>query len=658
MPSKSTPEYWQERRKKGKGEIPAPWEFIAIDGEGIEETGGQSYALLSSSLHNPITRRIGLTTEECLRWLLSLKTKPRQQLVAFAFTYDINKILRTLPGKLLRDLYEKEKCWYEGKETDYLIYWTKGKTFRVIEYAARAAYHDKNERRRSCVVWDVFGFFQGRFIKAIEDYRIPISSDEKSILESGKGSRGEFKWKDLKEITRYNHLECDLLVKLMNNLQNLLRGMGLYLTRWDGAGAIAASLMLKNNVKSHVNRGFSAEVEDAIMRAYFGGRSQCVQFGVFDGPIYHYDINSAYPSSYLDLPSLHGKWRTSDRYLPNEKYVLYQVAWNIPYSEPLTPFPYRDNVGTIRYPHRGRGIYHSILVDAATQYFAKWIKIEKAWVFTPSTDDKPFAWVSSFMEERLRLKREGDLRHITMKLGGNSIYGKTAQGITFGEGLPPYQSYLWAGMITAWTQAQLLKAGLQAPPHIVFLGTDAIFSQVPLDLPIGTSLRTWEDCNNPPISRFEIYQPGLYRMHFPGEEPTTKTRGFHKEEVDFDVLLNLWKEKKFNGELPLKVTRFIGLQIAWMQNALCDWGDWVTVRKNIHLSPGGWGTVTGWEQQNYLDKPPSDKMNFRFEYIDGDKDGISERFSKKELHLPDPDDKLQMELYALENEWLANPDID
>lgn len=655
MPHKDKAAYKREYRKR---QIPDKAEFIAVDGEGIEEMEGQKYALLSSSLHNPISRKSGLTTEECFEWLLSLKTEPRQTIVSFAFTYDCNKMLIDVPKEELEDLYELESCWFRGKKFDYRIHWTRGKSFTITQYTKRWYYDSKIEKVKSAVIWDTFGFFQGSFIKAIKEYRIPLDDRERKILTEGKGSRGEFKWSDIKEVTEYNHLECDLLIKLMENLQELLRGMDIYLKRWDGAGAIAAALMQKNGVKEHVFRGFSEEVEDAIMRAYFGGRSQCVQFGIFEGPIYHYDINSAYPSSYLGLPTLIGRWYSTDKYQPQEPYALYQVEWNMPHKQPLTPFPYRDDRGNIRYPHQGRGIYHAVEVAAAMIKFSKWIKVEKGWIFKPINNHHPFAWVQPFMNERLRLKKEGDLRHITMKLGANSIYGKTAQGITYGDNLPPYQSYFWAGMITAWSRAQLLKAGIQNPSKIIMFGTDAVFSEAPLNLPIGNTLGTWEDCNLPtPMSRFELYQPGLYRMQFPDEEPTIKTRGFHQSEVDFDKLAEIWQAKKFVGFYEADTNRFKGLQISMAQGRMDDWGKWVDMKRTIKLSPGGFGLPSFPERKHYDTPIPENRQTFRFDYIDGGK-VLSMPFTKKNIKLPNPDDKMAMDIYLAESEFLDNPEVD
>jgi hypothetical protein len=44
--------------------------------------------------------------------------------------------------------------------------------------------------------------------------------------------------------------------------------------------------------------------------AYYGGRFEVTRIGAIGGPIFDYDINSAYPDVMRDLPCLeHGEWR-------------------------------------------------------------------------------------------------------------------------------------------------------------------------------------------------------------------------------------------------------------------------------------------------------------------------------------------------------------
>ena len=650
MPYTDKKEYNRRRREDGRKvtEPPKPQEFIAVDGEGVETSGGQVYSLLSASTGQDITRKEGLGTEECLRFLLSLK-KNGVQVVGFGFSYDANMILKDLEPEELLSLYEQEECWFRGTDHDYKIQRVKGKTFTISQYTRRRWYHERTERQRSVIVWDSFGFFQGSFVQAIEQWKITLSDEETRVLIEGKSERGGFLWENIENLKVYNLLECKLLVLLMERVQSTLRALDLYLNRWDGAGAVAACMMKKYKVAQHIVQDYPEEVLNAMMRAYFGGRTQCVQFGVFNGPVYHYDLNSAYPSAYLDLPTCKGTWHTTDRFIPGAKYGMYQVTWKIPEKDLITPFPYRLDTGSITYPRQGRGIYHAALVAIALKRWPKCITIEKGWLFTPESDVRPFAFIKDFMVERLRLKALGDERHIMMKLGANSIYGKTAQGVSYKNHIPPYQNYFWAGMITCWAQCQLLAAALQDESAVIMFGTDAIFTTRPLNLALGKDLGTWEDCGI--MDRFEVYQPGLYRMLFNDEEPQTKTRGFHKDEVDFDTLRRIWEEKRYGGCYPAEVTRFRGYEISMAQNNPGEWRTWKDDTKTINLRPGGFGTVNDPGRKSYHDF--SKRNNYRYDYIHGGEE-LSAPYDKKNLTLPAPDNTLIMEQW----EFLDNPAID
>src|SRR6266498_4902805 len=109
MPYKDKSEYNRKRRADGrKVNIPKPRKFIAIDGEGLETSGKQAYALPSASTGESITCKEGLSTEECLRFILSLKEKGTE-LVSFSFSYDVNFIFKDLPEKALLKLYQNEE---------------------------------------------------------------------------------------------------------------------------------------------------------------------------------------------------------------------------------------------------------------------------------------------------------------------------------------------------------------------------------------------------------------------------------------------------------------------------------------------------------------------------------------------------------------------
>src|SRR3546814_3403831 len=92
---------------------------------------------------------------------------------------------------------------------------------------------------------------------------------------------------------------------------------GFKLTRWYGPGALASYVIRTKGLKDHIqNRPFESAVHQASKHAYAGGRFELFRIGRIEGPVYGYDINSAYPYALSNAPSLgieHGEWRYIER---------------------------------------------------------------------------------------------------------------------------------------------------------------------------------------------------------------------------------------------------------------------------------------------------------------------------------------------------------
>src|SRR5207249_6730405 len=74
------------------------------------------------------------------------------------------------------------------------------------------------------------------------------------------------------------------------------------ITRWDGPGAIAASLLRHYNLKDQKSQLNSGDNHDKAIKAqsriaYAGARIELYQLGHTTKKLYHYDLRSAYPSA-------------------------------------------------------------------------------------------------------------------------------------------------------------------------------------------------------------------------------------------------------------------------------------------------------------------------------------------------------------------------
>lgn len=555
--------------------------FVGVDGEGITTPDGTHvYTLLGDSLGRTVADPDGANTRACLDFLLGLAD--HGIVCGFAFGYDINMMLRDVPPDVLLRLQTTGRAFWADpkwpKSLRYRIAWINRKSFTVSRFYGKA-------KDASVTVWETWGFFQSSFSKALEDWNIG-TPEERAYIAGMKDARSDFVHVDPAEVARYNALECKLLVQLLTALRETLLGAGIRLARWDGAGAVAGAMLRSNNVKQY-NQPVPDYAVDAVMRAYFGGRIQALWLGDFAGPVHGYDLVSAYPSILVDLPTLTGKWLRVKKYDPTIPYAVWRCEWNIDHDNPLTPFPVRFASARVCYPYAGKGWYHSSLVAVATRHFGAAIRVTDGWRFVPDSDVKPFAWIRDTFDKRLQYKRAGDPRHVVLKLGLNSLYGKTAQSVGWAGKTPPNQSYMWAGMITAGTQAMMLDAATKAPDSIIGFTTDGIYSRKPLALDTSGKLGTWEHTT---LDRYFIVQPGV-AVTWQASKRSLKTRGFKSTELDVDALIAGWHAQGTAFEMSVNVTRFQGLAYSLHVGKLDSWRHWVEQPRSLSCHPNH-GTAT------------------------------------------------------------------
>lgn len=551
------------RRKKKIGN------FVAIDGESFTDSNRHWYVILGASTGDYIYKEEGLSTFDCVNWLLNLKKKTRgSKYVGFAFNYDVNMIIG--------DLSEPEllRLWKTGQLTlrlndgaMYRFEWLPSKSFMIIRLYDKLAIE----------ICDSFGFFQQSFVKALESWKV---ADPTGEIERMKAERSYFGPAQADEVLRYCLAECRLLVDLMCQLEQSLLQANLRPTKWNGAGAVAAALLQRERVHSHrvPDESFPGPVQDAIMRAYFGGRVEVFLQGEAHNVV-NYDIRSAYPFEALHLPTLHGTWRHATNYDPKCQYALWLCHWDIPAEKQIMPFPYRLKK-MITYPSKGRGWYHAKEVKYAMQYYRDYIQVVEGWTFRPMLNVRPFEFIRSVFAERAEAKRKGLASEKALKLGLNSIYGKTAQGIGYKGRIPRFRSFFWAGMITAGTRGRLLDLACHAPQLCVSISTDGIiFTKDPgfsESNELGGLERTqWSD--------FFICQPGIYRgIDIAGKE-FKKSRGFFLKEIDFDDLLTGWRTHGPYYKQTQPTKRFVGVGSALNTGNLESWRTWPDSTRTLSL---------------------------------------------------------------------------
>lgn len=561
LPMSPTVSMYQMTDDNNRGFGPITFEHTAT---------AQPYVLLANSKGDRIMARDGLSTRACLEYLLDCAAKyPNAIHCGFYLGYDINQMLKDLTVKKQRSLLEKNRCTFAGR---YFIKWLPRKTFFV-----------KDRRTgRKITLYDTGGYFQQSLIQVAEKY---LGKDDPRLvrIKEGKERRDSFNWEELEDfIIPYNDAEMEMHVDIMNILRKDLHDVGIDCGLWYGPGALANRLF--TNWKIPITREIPEEVLDAGQYAYAGGRFELFWMGRYNGTVYEYDIHSAYPAAATLLPNLQrGTWIHTTSFEPGSFGV-----WHIDYRSPhedwdiYRPQPLfcRARDGRITYPREVTGWYWTPEAELVADY------VQEGWIFREDDpSDRPFTPVKEKYVQRLVLKGERSSAEHAVKLILNCIYGKMAQVIGSGDETKPprWHQLEYAGFITSYTRAKIYRAIELAPDKILSTETDAVFSTVPLDLPLSDKLGDWE------LKTFDwiIYmQSGFY--YYPvGDTVKAKYRGMDKDKKTGHPLgLPLKKVeqalKKNKNALHGKTTRFVGMALALATKAI--WRSWETKDHIIRLS--------------------------------------------------------------------------
>lgn len=543
--------------------------FVAIDGESYTtDDGVHRYVLLNASdtgdyIFNPE----GLGTLDCFKFLLSLKEKYKKPIfVAFGLNYDVNMMLRDFGKERLIELWKKQRThWY-----DYDVEWMPGKWFKI------------RKGKVNIKIYEVFGFFQTSFVKSLAKWNIEVQDPE--ALEGMKASRSLFDDDMREQIIHYCQTECRLLSQLMTELRDALRDVGIVPNSWCGAGSIAAALLHREGVREHhviEPEVFTPALRKACLHAYYGGRTELFIQGSFP-TVTEYDICSAYPAIALDLPSLKGAtWTHRKDYDLNVPWAIWHVKWGFPEGTILAPFPVRRKQ-SISYPLQGEGWYHASEVREVITRHPELVTVIEGWQLHPANDDKPFAFISRLYNERRELKRKGHAGEKCLKLGINSVYGKLAQGVGYRGKLPPFQSYFWAGAITAGTRATLFHLGSRDPDNLIMVATDALFFRGVHELPVSDELGGLERVD---LTDVFTAQPGVYCATTAEGEEVKRSRGFFAREIDFGELRRGFVDNKMHHVGQYTSHRFVGLGSALMLKDFGAWRTWKDSVRKLSLTP-------------------------------------------------------------------------
>ena len=208
--------------------------------------------------------------------------------------------------------------------------------------------------------------------------------------------------------------------------------------------------------------------------------------------VYAWDIASAYPYAMAQLPCLrHGRWKLyKGRPLG---LTLALVSWQLSGpAEAWGPLPVRLPDGNIVFPSRTAGGWAWSPEYHAARRLVSGVHALQHWAWEPKACKCP-PWpfrerVVAWYCERLKWGKAS--KGLTLRLGLNSCYGKSAQGVGRGK----FRCMVRAGLITAICRAQLLDAiGCASDPwNVVAVATDSVMATERLKPPAPLVLGTEE----------------------------------------------------------------------------------------------------------------------------------------------------------------------
>lgn len=557
--------------------------FIALDGEGesfgpverfivgkdkaVYEAQDHKYTLLAASTGAYLYRgNERLRSGECIDFLLDLARDNRKAIfVIFAGGYDVNHILRDFSREDLKKISKGHEHQWEAGGEKYSLTYRARKSLRLKRGYSYDPATKKAKWRDAMTIWDVWGFFQDSFVGVMEKW-LGAEWKHYSLIKQMKAQRGDFANVEHARIIEYNNAELETLVAVMQKVHEALEGLGLTCKRWDGAGAVAAAMFQQHKTKEY-KQVTDDEIIDAVRTAYAGGRIEICKMGDYSGPVYDYDINSAYPFAMHDLPCLaHGAWEYGEGE-PPEGFTLVRIQWRFQEGLPFYPLWFRTDKMAILYPSQGEGWYWWPEWQAAQDCLGMVEAIE--WYrFVPACTHKPFSWIKDYYHTRQRWvkspshewQRGGEK---IIKLGLNSLYGKTAQQLGGRiDAIPPFHQMEWAGWITSATRARLYRAAMTNPDAVIGFATDGIFSSEPLNIELSDKkdFGAWE-LKTPVPCGMTVVQAGVYWWHYGNGTYSHFSRGFDKDAMLTPAhILESWKKGEYQLSIPLR--RLIGIGTA------------------------------------------------------------------------------------------------
>jgi len=429
-------------------------------------------------------------------------------LFSFNLRFDSEAILKLLKDKdILQELYDNgaapKGVWIEKYKCN--IRWIPTKILHIC----------KNSH---CVtIYDIAQFYGGW---GLEKASLKYLGEQKHPCDGAKiGDQRGYYEKYKEEIKRYCQQDAKLALRLAMLMKDTIEGVSMPKGKLSFTRPISQAKVSERYVLDHYKYPSILEqiriYHDCAKLSYNGGLFATFKRGVFNCPLYSYDINSAYPDIMRTLPHW-GNGRFVKSPSPDEydtshgwffcgfdcQYIPY-VDYGKPYEvEFCYGIPSADTCETVLlnpkrivYPVGSRKRW-------ITKYEYEWLlknnfnpKWYGGFVWEEKYNGKeeyesPFTWVESIYNRRQEIKRNDpeDISQYALKIVLNGFYGKTAQAK---HGYGKATNFFYASEITARTRLKVANIWLQYPDNVIEIATDSILLDRKIDLPLSSKIGDW-----------------------------------------------------------------------------------------------------------------------------------------------------------------------
>jgi len=449
----------------------------------------------------------------------------------FNLQFDISVILKMLPNDKLIEIVDTGETKYKGYKLKYI----EKKYFSIT--------HQKN----SVAFFDIAQFFAGF---SLQTASVEFLNDSKNVVEKEEFSNPQYIKKHQKELIEYCLKDCELTKRLGDYLFKMFKDVGVVCNQPYSTAYLSQVYFIKKcDIPKFSDVPYIAQ--KYAFEAYRGGRFEIRLRGMYNNPLYKYDINSAYPEQIADLIDIRrGEWVEVEKYSKKAYYGYYYIEWTPKNNLEWQPLPVQ-NKGVIIFP-KAKMFYWVTKKELELAKTLGKVKVCRGVEFYPNEIIYPFKKeIEKMYNNRLELKKQNNPLQYVLKILMNSFYGKMIQRVNNTTGnlfLPVY-----ATEITANTRIKIFNALKRYNKEIIAVFTDCVISKSPLDLPVSKELGEWD---------LEIYDRGLFIQsgvyHLEGKQSISKFRGFSTGISLLDLLKNINGIKKavtfsFYKEKPLKL---------------------------------------------------------------------------------------------------------